>query len=178
MPNRANQMLVDEYLKSYKGIKGIVMVKSEKLNSEDQVQTRAKATDGNLRVLMVRNRLSAFALKQLYQHDVSGLFDGSTLILDNADPIYAAKTAVALCRTKQGLTITGGIMDGEVCTAAEVEAWATRDDLPTTLSKIMGLLVGPSQAMLAILNSGAQGIAGGLHAYNEKREKEGTAQAS
>lgn len=175
MPNKANELLLNEYLSTYKGVKGVVMVKPEKQDSLTQYELRVKASDSNLRVLMVRNRLSTLAFKQLYNKDVSGLFDGSTLIMDNADPIVAAKTAVQICTERPGLTIVGGVMDGEVCTADEVKVWAQRDDLPTTQSKIAGLLVAPGQAMLSILASGTQNLVGLLQSYNEKREKEGAA---
>ncbi|HTL51465.1 MAG TPA: 50S ribosomal protein L10 [Planctomycetota bacterium] len=175
MPNRANQLILDEYLSTYKDARGVVMIKPEKQDSLTQFQMRAKATESNVRVLMVRNRLSTLAFKKLYNQDVSGLFDGSTLILDNVDPIHAAKVAVDLTTTRAGLKIVGGVMDGELCDAAGVKAWSERDDLPTTQSKIAGLLVAPTQAVLSILNSGGQGILGLLEAYNEKREKEGGA---
>lgn len=175
MPNRANQLILDEYMRSYKDMRGVVMIKPEKQDSLSQYQMRVKTTESNVRVLMVRNRLSTLAFKKLYDKDVSGLFSGSTLILDNADPIFAAKTAMDLVASRPGLTILGGLMDGEVCDAAGVKAWSERDDLPTTQSKLAGLLVAPAQAVLSILNSGGSELMGLLEAYNEKREKEGGA---
>lgn len=174
-PNRINRLLVKKASTDYSKLTNIVVLTNLAVNSEQNNEIRHTMHEKKARLHMVRNRLTKKAFADLGV-DAEKLFVGPTCILDAEDPVTAAKIGVELAgKYSKSLKLTGGLLEGKLLTAKEVEALSKYKTKPEMLSEVVGLTRGPGARVAAQLKGPGGRIAGAIKALVEKLEKAGVA---
>jgi len=96
------------------------------------------------------------------------LFTGPTAIAYSADPIAAAKVAVAYAKEKEKFVILGGLFGDQLLTKEAVQAIATLPSLDELRGKIIGLVQAPATKIAGVLAAPGGQLARVLNAYATK----------
>ena len=171
-PGRINRLLVKKTAQEYSKLTNLVALKNLALNSEQTLEVRSLLHTKKARMQMVSNRMSVRALAGLGLKDAEKLFTGPTYLLDADDPVTTAKIGVELAaKYNKALKLTGGLLDGKLLNAQEVETLA-RSKTRLELIADLGLLANSPGAKLAAQMKAPGGrLAGALKALVKKLEK-------
>lgn len=171
-PNRINRLLVKKATTDYKTLSNMVVLSNLRVNSEQNSELRLGLRETKTRFRMVRNRLTLKAFTDLGLKDGEKLFQGATCIVDSDDPVQCAKIAIGLAeKYNKSLKVVGGLLEGKLLTAKEVEALAKSKSKPELLSEVVGMTRGPGSRIAAALKGPGGRIAGAIKALVEKLEK-------
>ncbi|MCW8132714.1 MAG: 50S ribosomal protein L10 [Planctomycetota bacterium] len=176
-PNRINRLLTATVRKDYESLSNMVMLTNLGLNSEENNELRAETRGKNVRMRVVRNRLTLNAFREMGLKDAEKLFAGQTAIVDAEDPVVAAKLAVEFCKKfEKKLKIVGAVVEGKILGPKEVEALSQSKSKPELLADVVMLSKSPGARIAAQLKGPGGKIAGAIKALVEKLEKAGAAE--
>lgn len=131
---------------------------------------RVKAAGGTVKV--AKNKLAALALNGTDAEGIKGLLKGPTILAYSADPISAAKTAVAYAKENDKLVILGGAMGKTVLDANGVKALAELPSLDVLRAQLLGVLMAPATKLVRTMNEPASKL---VRLLKAKADKEGGA---
>lgn len=133
-------------------------------------ELRRKLREAGASFKVTKNRLACLALEGTGYEGISSLFVGPTGVAYSADPIAAAKAAVAYANTNDKFQIIGGGFGGQKLDAAAVKALATLPSLDELRGTLAGLLQAPATKLATVLQAPAAQLARLASAYANKRE--------
>lgn len=178
-PNRINRLLVKKAQNDYGKLTNMVVLVNLRVNSEQNQEMRNTLREKKTRLRIVRSRLTMQAFNELGLKDAQKLFLGPTCIVDAEDPVTAAKVAVDLVtKYNKSLKLAGGILEGKLLDAKEVEALSKSKTRPELLGDVVMLAKSPGSRVAAQLKGPGGRIAGAIKALVEKLEKGGGAAAA
>ncbi|WP_395697569.1 50S ribosomal protein L10 [Methylocella sp.] len=119
-------------------------------------------------VQVAKNRLVKIALEGSDVASIAGLMRGPTLIAYSADPVAAAKAAVAFAKDNDKLVILGGAMGRTALDASGVKSLATMPSLDELRAKLVGLVQAPATKLAQLANAPAAKLARVFAAYADK----------
>ncbi len=171
-PNRINRLLVKKVEADYSKMTNMVLLVNLKVTSEENQEIRNTLRESKIKLRMVRNRLSMKAFSELGLKDAQKLFLGPTCIVDADDPVTAAKVACDLVgKYKNSLKLAGGILEGKLLDAKEVEALAKSKTKPQLLADVVSMTKSPGARIAGALKGPGGRLAGAIKALVEKLEK-------
>ncbi|MCC6574541.1 MAG: 50S ribosomal protein L10 [Planctomycetes bacterium] len=183
MPNKLNQMLVDQITRGMSKLDNVVIIDYQGLNSLKMAQFRSELRKAKLTMEVVKNRiastaLKAHGLKPLIEHDKKlprkqQIFRGPTAVLFGGDgTVDIAKfTTKWMKENKDTIKVKAGQMGHDVLDVKQVEASATLPGRKELLSTLAGDFLALPQKMAATLQAGYARIAYGFNALANKLEK-------
>ena len=175
-PNRINRLLVKKAQLDYGKLTNMVLLVNLKVTSVENQEIRTTLRDKNIKLHMVRNRLTMKAFNDLGLKEAQKLFIGPTCIVDADDPVTAAKVAVDLVtKFKNSLKLAGGILEGKLLSAKDVELLAKSKTKPELLADVVGMALAPGGRLVTVIKSPGSRIAGAIKALVEKLEKSAVA---
>jgi len=140
--------------------------------SMEQISTlRNSLRQASAEFHVVKNSYARIAFSQLKHDDVAPYFVGPTAIAycaDESGPV--AKAMLDLAR-EMPITLKGGLFNGEVFSADEVEAFSKLPGRLELVQKLMSLMMIPVQSILFILNGVTTGLVRTLDAVREKKSE-------
>lgn len=176
-PNRINKLLTSTVKKNYENLSNLVMLTNLGLSSEQNNEMRTEMRTKNVRMRVVRNRLTLAAFREMGVKEAEKLFAGQTAIVDAEDPVVAAKVAVEFCKKfEKKLKIVGALVEGKVIGPKEVEALSQSKSKPELLADVVMLAKSPGARVAAQLKGPGGRLAGAIKALVEKLEKAGAAE--
>ncbi|MCQ2914672.1 MAG: 50S ribosomal protein L10 [Alphaproteobacteria bacterium] len=105
---------------------------------------RSKVRESGAKFRVTKNRITRLALAGTQFESLADLLKGPSAVSYSADPIAAAKAVVKYAKENEKLSILGGVMNGEVLTAAQVKALGELPSLDELRGKLVGLLQAPA----------------------------------
>jgi large subunit ribosomal protein L10 len=142
---------VNALKEQFEGSKDYIFTDYRGLTVEQITQLREKLREQNAEYRVVKNRFAKIALKEMHYDNLEEYLVGPTAVAlskDESGPI--AKTLFDFGKDAP-LEVKGGIIDGQVFTFEDVEAYSklpTRDEL---LAKLMGTMNAPVQNLASVL---------------------------
>jgi len=130
------------------------------------LRSRLRKEGGSLKV--VKNRLVKLAIGGTPKSSADGLFKGPTAIAYSADPITAAKVAVAYAKEKEQFVVLGGLFGDQLLDKQGIQALATLPSLDELRGKIIGLVQAPATKIAGVLAAPGAQLARVLNAYATK----------
>jgi large subunit ribosomal protein L10 len=130
------------------------------------LRTRLRKEGAALKV--VKNRLVKLAIDGTPKASAGDLFKGPTAIAYSADPISAAKVAVAYAKEKEQFAILGGLFGDQLLNKDGIAALATMPSLDELRGKLIGLIQAPATKVAGVLAAPAGQLARVLNAYATK----------
>jgi large subunit ribosomal protein L10 len=135
----------------------------------DTLRTRLRASGA--RFTVVKNTLTRRAAEAAGAEALLALLEGPSAIafLDaDGDMVAAAKALADSARETRVLEIRGGLAQGRVVSAEEVERLATLPPLETLRAQVIGAIVAPITALAGLVNAPLQSLHGLLEARIEQ----------
>ena len=131
-----------------------------------RLRKQMKAAGASVQV--AKNRLAQIALKGTDVASISPLLKGPTLIAYSADPVAAAKAAVAFAKDHEKFVVLGGAMGKTELDLKGVQALATLPSLDELRAKLIGLIATPATQLAQLVNAPAGKLARVISAYASK----------
>jgi large subunit ribosomal protein L10 len=119
-------------------------------------------------VQVAKNRLAQIALKGTDVASIGPLLKGPTLIAHSADPVAAAKAAVAFAKDNDKFVLLGGAMGKTTLDVDGVKALATLPSLDELRAKLVGLINAPATKLAQLSTAPAAKLARVVAAYAAK----------
>ena len=126
---------------------------------------RGKMRDVGASYKVAKNRLARIALEGTDYGPISDLLVGPTALATSADPVAAAKAAVAFAKTTDKFEIVGGAMGSTILDVNGVKALAELPSLDELRAKIIGLVNAPATKLAQLANAPAAKLARVFGAY-------------
>lgn len=122
------------------------------LNVADLQGLRAQLRQHKATIRVVKNTLTAIAAERVGLKEMQPLLTGPTaLVVAMDDPVQPAKVVNDFVRTSRILQIKGGVLEGQVIPAAEVERLATLPPREVLLGQVVGGLQSPLYGLVGVL---------------------------
>src|SRR5262245_29291848 len=134
-------------------------------------ELRTKLISSGARFTVVKNTLTRRAAEAAGADALLALLDGPSAIafLDaEGDMVAAAKALADAARETQVLEIRGGVMQGRVMTADEVDTLAKLPPAEVLRGQVLGAIVAPLTALAGLLNAPLQNFVGLIDARIEQ----------
>ena len=164
--------VTEDLKRKFEKLESYVLVDFRGLDSAQSFDLRRTLNGAGIRMKVVPNRLAVRILDrwQGQRAEFRELFRGPTALVYGSDGAISASKTVAQWKKKNKdlLGIKGGVLNGEVVSAAGVESLAKIPDRKQLLAQLAGTI----QAPVAKLACATQGIVGrlvyALDAYRRK----------
>jgi large subunit ribosomal protein L10 len=141
---------------------------------------RSRLIESGARFTVVKNTLTRRAAEAAGSDALLALLEGPTAIAfleADGDMLAAAKALADMAKESRILAIRGGIMEGRVLTADEVEQLASLPPVDVLRGQVLGAIVAPVNALLGLVTAPLQNLYGLIDARIEQLGGEGAAAA-
>jgi len=147
------------------------------LDMPDITELRATLREADAHFSVVKNTLARRAAQDAGLEGVADLFVGPTAVaFAYGDAAAVAKALKDFGRTREGLLeLRGGLMDGNVVSAAQVKDIAELPAREVILAMLLSTVDGPARQLVGAINAPARDIVGVLGNWIAKREEAGEA---
>lgn len=169
------QALVAEYRDLANRARGLILTSYSGLTVNDLQGLRNQIREYGGEFHIVKNTLMELAFKELGIRLPEGASQGTTAIgfaMEDIPPV--AKAIVELGRRGQQLAIKGGVIEGTVYDASQVERLADLPPLSVVRAQLIGLIGTPAGRIAGSLAGSLRQVLGVMQAYSQ-RESAGTA---
>lgn len=147
------------------------------LDMPDITELRSKLRDADATFSVVKNTLARRAAKDAGLDDVADLFVGPTAVaFAHGDAAAVAKALKEFAKTRKDLlALRGGLMDGDLVSADQVNEIAELPAREVILAMLLSTVDGPARQLVGAINAPARDIHGLLGNWIAKREEAGEA---
>jgi len=137
------------------------------------LRRRLRAQQIEFRV--IKNTLARFAATKAGKQELDKIVTGPTAVaFGYGDIAIPAKVLLEYIRsTKSQLKISGGLIENQVLSSADISALATMPSKEALVAKLLGSLKGPLYGLVNVLNANVAGITYILSARQKQLEKGG-----
>jgi large subunit ribosomal protein L10 len=142
---------------------------------------RTRLLESGARFTVVKNTLTRRAAEAAGADALLTLLEGPTAIAfleADGDMLAAAKALADMARDSKILAIRGGVLQGKVVSAEEVETLAALPSIEILRGQVLGAIVAPVNALLGLVTAPLQNLYGLLDARIEQLGGEGATQAT
>jgi large subunit ribosomal protein L10 len=142
---------------------------------------RSRLIESGARFTVVKNTLTRRAAEAAGADALLTLLEGPTAIAfleADGDMLAAAKALADMARESRVLAIRGGVMQGRVVSAEEVETLAALPPVEILRGQVLGAIVAPLTSLLGLVTAPLQNLYGLLDARIEQLGGEGAAEAA
>jgi len=142
---------------------------------------RTRLLESGARFTVVKNTLTRRAAEAAGADALLTLLEGPTAIAfleADGDMLAAAKALADMARESKILAIRGGVLQGKVVSAEEVETLAALPSIEILRGQVLGAIVAPVNALLGLVTAPLQNLYGLLDARIEQLGGEGATQAT
>ena len=171
MAKALKQMMVAEYERELDGLDGLILIDPGPMTVETNQQFRRELAEkaGGARLHIIHNRTGRLALTEtLYGEKPEALDEilvGPTAIVYGGDgPIPIAKVLREWRKKFKKLKVKGGVAEGEVLAAKEVDGLADLPDQDQMRGMLLSTVLGPARGIASSLQAVYGGIARALQA--------------
>jgi large subunit ribosomal protein L10 len=154
------------------GFSGYIFTDYRGLTVEQITNLRGQLRKLNAEYRVVKNNFARIAFKELSQPDVTSYLVGPTAIaLSSGEASQVAKSIFDFAK-ETSVKVKGGLIDGQVFTGNQVEAFSklpTRDQL---IAQLMGTMKAPARNLACAAGGVALKLARTLAAVADKKKSE------
>ena len=167
--------LVASYVDILNESDGFVVVQTQGLSVTQVQGLRNVVREHKGLYLVAKNTLMRKALEEANWIVPEDLLVGPVAIIFGGDNMPGVSKALLKHiedeAFEEKMTVTGGIMSGDVLDAQQVEAVSKLPTLDELRAQLAGLMVSPAQGVVNVLNQATAGVVNVLQAYLDKNEQ-------
>jgi len=131
---------------------------------------RAQCRAANIECRVVKNRLAMIAADQADLGALRAQLKGPTaLILGHASQVDPAKIAVEFAKNNEALKVKGGMVDGQLLSAAQVVALSKVPSKDELIAKMMGSINSPLVGIVGTVNGVIAALARAIDAVAKQK---------
>ena len=153
------KQVVSEIIEKFKAAESVVIVSFNGLTVEQVTDLRKQCRENDVHYCVLKNRLVARALKELNIEGLDHLLEGSNAFVFGTKDVTAAPKVVNGFIEKNKLTsleIKGGLTGTEFTDVNGIKALAATPSREELLGTMVGCLVSPVSALVAVLDQIAE----------------------
>ena len=173
MPNAKNKESLQSLKEKVAKAKSVIFTEYHGLNSNDINTLRDTVRGTDSEVAIAKNTLIKIALKENESTNVSGLdetLSGPTaIVLGYADALSPIKAVFEFVKKYELPKIKGGILDGRLSNAAELETLSKLPSREQLIARVVGGLKSPLNGLVGTLNGVQRKFVYALSAIAEKK---------
>lgn len=170
MPNAKNVETFSEIKQEIADAGAIWVVDYRGLTVKEAQQLRRNIREAGAHLIVYKNKLMRIALAELEQPAMDEILSGpSAFVFCGEDVAAAAKAVKEYAEGNENLVIKGGLMEGQVLNAEEVEAIASLPSREQLLAQIAGAISGVARGLAVTINGVPSGLARALQAVSEQK---------
>lgn len=139
---------------------------------------RGKLIEAGARFTVVKNTLTRRAAEAAGQEQLLTLLEGPSAIAfleSEGDPVAVAKALSDSARTTKILSIRGGVMQGRVITAEDVESLAKLPPIDALRAQVVGAITSPLYAIVGLFTAPMRDLVGLIDARIDQLREQGDA---
>jgi large subunit ribosomal protein L10 len=145
------------------------------LDMPEITELRSRLREADAQFSVVKNTLARRAATDAGMEEVAELFTGPTAVaFVQGDAAAVAKALKDFGKTREGiLELRGGLMDGNLVTAAQVKEIAELPPREVILAMLLSTVDAPARSLVGAINAPARDIVSLLGNWVEKRKEAG-----
>lgn len=160
MPNAKNTEMLAKIEADLEGVSAVWVVDYRGLSVKEMEVLRGAVREADASVKVYKNTLMRIALANADLPTLDDMLEGpSAFIFAGADVAAAAKAVKDFAKDNKNLEIKGGLMEGKMVTAAEVEAIASLPSREVLMAQIAGAISGVARGLAVAINGVPRGLA-------------------
>jgi len=137
---------------------------------------RGRLVEHGARFTVVKNTLTRRAAEAAGAETLLALLEGPSAIAfieADGDPVAVAKALADSAKETRVLEIRGGLMEGRVISASDVEQLAKLPPLDVLRGQVLAAVIAPLSSLAALVNAPLQNLYGLIDARIEQLEAQG-----
>ena len=160
MPNAQNIELLSKIKTDLEGASALWVVDYRGLTVKEAEQLRGAIRESGASMKVYKNTLMHIALKELELPCMDEILAGpSAFIFAGEDLVASAKALKEFAKSNETLTIKGGMMDGAVLSAEQIDAVASLPSREQLYAQLAGLISGIARGLAVAINGVPSGLA-------------------
>ncbi len=155
----AKKQVVADIVEKFKSAESMIICSFSGLTVEQVTELRKQCRENDVHYCVLKNRLVARALQELNIEGLDNLLEGPNAFVFGTKDVTAAPKIISTFIDKNKLTtleIKGGLMGTEVMDIAAIKELAATPSREELLGTIVGCLVSPVSALVAVLEQIAE----------------------
>jgi large subunit ribosomal protein L10 len=153
------KQVVADILEKFKSAESMLICSFSGLTVEQVTELRKQCRENDVHYCVLKNRLVGRALKELNVEGLDSLLEGPNAFVFGNGDVTSAPKVISNFIDKNKLTsleIKGGLMGTEVLDVAAIKALAATPSREELLGTLVGCLVSPVSALVAVLDEIAE----------------------
>ena len=170
MPNKQNVENVAKITEQLNGVAAMWVVDYRGLTVKETEALRRSLRESDAVMGVCKNTLMRLAMENAGLPSMGDVLSGpSAFIFANGDPVASAKAVKEFAAKNDKLVIKGGVMEGTVYDAAQVEAIASLPSREQLYGQLAGLINGFARRIAVSINGVPAGMARALKQVAEQK---------
>lgn len=171
MPNAQNQEMLANIKADLENASAVWVVDYRGLTVKEIQALRRSIREADAQMKVYKNTLVHLALEQNEMPSIDDMLAGpNAFVFSGSDVAASAKAVKNFAKDNENLEIKGGIMDGAVIAAAEVEAIASLPSREELIASIAGAISGVARGLATAINGVPRGLAQVTKAVADQKE--------
>ena len=181
MKKEQKEQIVTELARRLKAADTVLVADYRGLTMPQIDTLRSRLLESGARFTVVKNTLTRRAAEEAGASTLLTLLEGPTAIAfleADGDMLAAAKALSDMARESKIMAIRGGVLEGRILTAEEVESLATLPPVEILRGQVLGAIVAPLTSLLGLVTAPVQNLYGLIEARIEQLGGEEAAPAT
>jgi large subunit ribosomal protein L10 len=145
------------------------------INVEQVTELRRKLRAEKIEFKVYKNTLAKRALDELNLSGAVAFITGPTAWAFSKDPVVPAKILKDAAKEIKSIIVNGGILEGRVVTAAQMEALATLPPRDVLLSQLVGTIAAPLRNFMGVMSAVPRNLVNVLEQIRKQKEENAAA---
>lgn len=128
---------------------------------------RRKMREAGAQFRVAKNTLARLAVAGTENEGITPLLSGPTTLAYSKDPVAAAKISVKFANDNDKFNVIGGILDGKLLDAKDIETLSKLPSIDELRAKIIGIISTPATRVAGIVQAPAGQLARVFSAYGK-----------
>lgn len=165
--------IVSELQEKFAKAKGIVFTNYRGLNVEELTVLRNSLRAVAVEYKVAKNTLAKIAAEGTPVDAAKDIFSGPIgIAIGYDDPVLIVKKVLAFSKDNEKLEIKGGVVEGGVCTPAQLKAISELPPREVQLAMLVGAMQSPLSKMAGLLNSTVTQFMYAMEALKNKKSNQ------
>jgi len=167
------QVLVDGIREKLEASQAVILVDYCGLTAEQMSSLRRQLKEKESELRVVKNTLALRASEATDLAQALDLFKGPTaFVFGYKDPVETAKVLVKFAKEAEHLKLKGGLIEGKVFGADDVDALSRLPSREVLLATLLATFNAPITGFVNVLAANLRGLVTVLNAIKDEKEKE------
>ena len=128
---------------------------------------RRKMREAGAQFRVAKNTLARLAVAGTENEGITPLLSGPTTLAYSKDPVAAAKISVKFANDNDKFNVIGGILNGKLLDAKDIETLSKLPSIDELRAKIIGIISTPATRVAGVVQASAGQLARVFSAYGK-----------